>query len=112
MEMTLAPAIPTPGAGERGNYLDFSAVQPSRVTRSAPKHRDALAALVDRAYAGAILLGAGDVGIAVDVYVDRTRHRHVGAEAIPSLGIREADPALAHHVDGGAHIDKDGVAGT
>src|ERR1700674_4943328 len=76
-----------------------------------PEHRHALAALVDRANAGAVLPGAGEVGVAVGIDVNRARHRHVGAEAIPAFGIRKANRAAAHHVDGGAHEDKGGLVG-
>src|SRR5688500_5703042 len=73
--------------------------------------RDALAALVDGAHAGAVVFRARDLGGAMRLDVQRARDRDVGTEAVPALGIVEADRALARHVDGGAHEDERRLVG-
>src|SRR5688500_2431118 len=71
----------------------------------------ALVALVDGAHAGAVVLRARDLGGAVRLDVQRARDRDVGTEAVPALGIVQADRALAGDVHRRAHEDKRGLVG-
>ena len=75
------------------------------------EHRHPLVALVDGTHCGAVFLCAGDVRLARRLDLELAGDRHRGAEAIPALRILQADAALAHHVDRGAHEDEGRLVG-